>query len=146
MTLGMHHVGMSVRDLDRSIAFYRDGFGMDVVEQGTFGGEQYNAILGLVGATGRVALLRAGEVQVEVFEFSRPKPALTDAMRPVADHGITHFCIEVVDIEAKYERLIAAGAVFHCRPLLFFGSIKATYGRDPDGNVFELVERIHATE
>jgi len=36
-------------------------------------------------------------------------------------------------------RLQAAGVVFNCPPPKFPGSsIRATYGRDPDGNVIEL--------
>lgn len=54
--------------------------------------------------------------------------------------GITHFCVEVSDIESEYERLKAAGASFHCPPLDFSGEAMATYGRDPDGNVFELLQ------
>jgi hypothetical protein len=34
------------------------------------------------------------------------------------------------------------GAVFHCPPQDFGGAVKATYGRDPDGNVFELQQII----
>ena len=43
------------------------------------------------------------------------------------------------DIQAEYERLSAAGMRFHCPPL-DMGAVKATYGRDPDGNVVELQE------
>jgi catechol 2,3-dioxygenase-like lactoylglutathione lyase family enzyme len=57
----------------------------------------------------------------------------------VCDHGITHIALDVRDIHAEYERLSAAGMRFHCPPL-DMGGIKATYGRDPDGNVVELQE------
>jgi hypothetical protein len=45
----------------------------------------------------------------------------------------------VVDVDAEYERLKAAGMTFHCPPQGMSG-IRATYGRDPDGNVIELLE------
>ena len=67
-----------------------------------------------------------------------PRPK--DPNYPVSDHGLSHFCIEVADIDGMYERLRTAGVAFHCPPLNFFGRAKATYGRDPDGNVFELHE------
>jgi catechol 2,3-dioxygenase-like lactoylglutathione lyase family enzyme len=60
-------------------------------------------------------------------------------MRPVCDHGITHICLDVVDIDTEYERLRAAGMTFHCPPQ-GVGALRATYGRDPDGNVVELLE------
>lgn len=140
MIRGMMHVGISVASLDRALAFYRDLLGMQIVGQSTFGGEQYETILGLRGASGRVALLGLERMQIELFEFDSPRPAPAKPSRPVCDHGITHICIEVDDIDAEYRRLHAAGVVFHCPPLEFFGTVKATYGRDPDGNVFELTQ------
>jgi hypothetical protein len=46
----------------------------------------------------------------------------------------------VTDIDAEYERLKAAGMVFHCPPQAAGKGFRATYGRDPDGNVVELLE------
>ena len=40
---------------------------------------------------------------------------------------------------AEYDRLVAAGMRFHCLPVTM-GRQRATYGRDPDGNVVELLE------
>ena len=88
-----------------------------------------------------VAVLKRPELELELFEFTQPQPARGDPGRPVCDHGITHFCIEVEDIEEEYERLRQAGARPHCPPL-DFGAAKATYVRDPDGNVVELLELI----
>ena len=58
-------------------------------------------------------------------------------MRPVCDHGITHLALQVSDIEAEHQRLADAGMFFHCPP---GEQIRAIYGRDPDGNVVELME------
>lgn len=140
MIKGLNHVGLSVANLDRAIEFYRDLLGMQVVAQRSFEGEKYEAILGLKGARGRVALLRGAGMEVELFEFDSPRPRRGDRNRPVCDHGITHFCVQVADIDEEYARLKAAGVAFHCPPLRFSASAAATYGRDPDGNVFELLE------
>ena len=113
---------------------------MEVVVETTFEGERYAAILGLDGASGKVAFLKSGSTQLELFEFSSPRPAFAPPNRPVCDHGISHFCIEVTDIARAYERLSGAGVVFHCPPLAFSEGTRATYARDPDGNVFELLE------
>ena len=134
------HVGMSVQSLDRSIAFYRDMLGMTVVWLGEFKGDQYSAILGIPGARGRAALLQTGGAQIELFEFAQPIPEKRRQPRSVHEYGFSHFCVRVTDIEAVYSRLKSAGVVFHCAPILFSGKNKATYGRDPDGNVFELNE------
>jgi catechol 2,3-dioxygenase-like lactoylglutathione lyase family enzyme len=112
---------------------------MELLVEAPFGGDKYETILGLRGAQGKVALLRLGDFQVELFEFASPQPRSADPGRPVCDHGITHFCLRVTDIHVEYARLKAAGVTFHCPPQDFAGAL-ATYGRDPDGNVFELFE------
>jgi catechol 2,3-dioxygenase-like lactoylglutathione lyase family enzyme len=142
VNLKANHVGISVADLDRAIAFYCRGLGMSVVERSEFSGEQYERILKLPGANGSTAMLCAGDLQVELFEFAYPVPRASANDRPICDHGIMHFCVEVDDIGAAYERLKGAGAVFHCPPIEFVGVGMATYGRDPDGNVFEIFEPV----
>ena len=102
--------------------------------------ELYEKIMALEGAKGRACLLKKGDLQLELFEFSHPSPRPKDPKYPVSDHGISHFCIEVAGIDGVFQRLRTAGVAFHCPPLNFFGKAKATYGRDPDGNVFELLE------
>jgi len=141
MIRGLNHVGISVADLDRSIRFYRQAFGLEVVERCAFSGELYEKILALSGARGRVALLRKGNLQLELFEFAPAQRARSHERLSVAELGISHFCVETSEIESEYERLRGCGASFHCPPLDFAGLAKATYGRDPDGNVFELWER-----
>jgi catechol 2,3-dioxygenase-like lactoylglutathione lyase family enzyme len=138
----LNHVGISVANLERALAFYRDLLGLEVLVHRPFAGRHYEMILGLEGASGRVAFLksRLGGLQIELFEFERPTAKPGDPHRPVCDHGITHFCLEVKGIEGEYERLKTAGVVFHCPPLEYAGQVKVTYGRDPDGNVFELLE------
>ncbi len=140
MIKGVNHIGLSVVDLDRSVAFYRDSFGMEVLGLDSFEGSSYERILALSGVVGKTAMLRRGNMQLELFEFQRPTPQHSDPNRPVNDHGITHFCIEVEDVDAVYARLSASGTRFHCPPLDFDGIARATYGRDPDGNVFELLQ------
>jgi len=105
------------------------------------GSHDQEKMLALKGTHGKLALLRAGNLQLELFQFTSPVPKRNDPNRPVADHGITHFCIEVSDIQAVYAQLEAAGASFHSPPIEFEGFATATYVRDPDGNVFEIMER-----
>ena len=140
MIKGINHIGISVSNLDRSIEFYRELLGLEVAVRRVFEGAQYERLLALRGTRGTVALLKSHNAQIELFEFTNPSPKPGDPNRPVCDHGITHICVEVTDIEGEYERLKAAGVTFHCNPLDFSGVAKAIYGRDPDGNVFELLE------
>jgi len=144
---GFCHVGISVSDLDRSVGFYRDAFAMTLVAERHFGkghtDERYERVLGLEGAAGRVATLQSGNLEIELFEFKNPKPKAANMGRPVCDHGISHFCLHVTDIESEYARLKQAGVEFHCPPQYFDKIAAVTYGRDPDGNAFELLEEFN---
>ena len=142
MIHGIHHTAISTADIERSLRFYRDLLGFEEVfklnwEVGT---EALDAITGLEDSSARVVMLKAGNACVELFEYSTPIPAPGNENRPVCDHGITHLCLQVTDIEAEYDRLKAAGMVFHCPPQSVGSETVATYGRDPDGNVVELLE------
>lgn len=141
MIRGIHHTAISTGNLDRALAFYRGLLGFEVVFEFEWpkGTEPADQITGLKDSSARTAMLKAGNMLIEVFEYASPPPRPNDPRRPVCDHGITHICLDVVDIESEYERLKAAGMTFHCPPL-DLGISKATYGRDPDGNVVELQE------
>lgn len=143
MIRGIHHAAISTGNLDLALAFYCDLLGFRVITDISWpaGTEIIDRILGLRNSAGRVATLQAGNAFIELFEFASPTPQLGDPQRPVCNHGITHICLDVKDIDSEYERLRAAGMTFHCSPQRFeteFGEAKATYGRDPDGNVVEL--------
>jgi catechol 2,3-dioxygenase-like lactoylglutathione lyase family enzyme len=141
MIRGIHHTAISTGDLERSLAFYRDLLGFEMVystawEIGTKGADR---ITGLKDSAARVVMLKAGNACIELFQYSSPAPKVADQLRPVCDHGITHICLDVADVDTEYQRLQAAGMVFHCPPQ-GNGTLRATYGRDPDGNVVELLE------
>ncbi len=143
MITGVHHVAICTKNLDRLMAFYRDNFALKVVYQRETFGEPNpasDAIFGLKGVSFRMAMLKSSNVFIEMFQFATPPGKDNVPNRPVVDAGITHTCFTVTDIWAEYERLKAAGMTFHCPPQDRPGIGKATYGRDPDGNVIELIE------
>jgi catechol 2,3-dioxygenase-like lactoylglutathione lyase family enzyme len=141
MIKGIHHTAISTGDFERSLRFYRDLLGFEVVYSSSWekGTETTDRIVGLKDSAARIAMLKAGNACIELFQYSSPTPKPAEPMRPVCDHGITHLCLNVTDIDKEYERLNAAGMRFHCPPQ-HMGALKATYGRDPDGNVVELLE------
>ena len=95
----------------------------------------------LKNSSAKQGFLKCGNIMIEFFEYSSPKPKLMDKDRPVNNHGHTHVCIDVTNIDEEYERLLKNGVEFHSPPQ-DFGEVKATYGRDIDGNVFEIQEII----
>ena len=113
-----------------------------MVDPFPFEGEWYQKIMAVNDPQGRMTMIGANGMALELFEFNNPDQGEQDPDRPVSKRGITHFCVEVDDIDEAHGRMSAAGVQFHCPVQTFGTTIKATYGRDPDGNVFELVEHL----
>ncbi len=144
MIRGIHHPALSVPDLERALEFYCGPLGFEVVMQAGWpkGVQLLDDAVGLRDSACKVAMLRKGNSCIEIFEYSSPTPRPQPAERPVSDHGITHFCLDVVDLDAEYARLSAAGMRFHSPPV-DSGDSKWVYGRDPFGNVIELQEIVN---
>jgi len=142
MINGVHHISLSTTDLDRLLGFYRDLLGLSArhVSQLEEGNKPFETIVGMTGAQGRAASLRAGNVQIEFFHYTNPVPKPVEVL-PACDGGIRHICFDVTDIWSEYERLRAAGIEFVSEPQ-FLERAKATsvYARDPDGNIVEFQE------
>jgi glyoxylase I family protein len=143
MINGLHHATIATHDIDRIVDFYCDVIGFKLVSRGGWevGQPEIDALVGLEQSSAKAAMLQAGNAFLEVFEYVTPRGAAPDQGRPVCDSGFTHIGLNVVDIDAEYARLSANGMRFHAPPTdVGGGALRATYGRDPDGTVVELVE------
>ena len=141
MIRGVHHTNLATGDLDRLLGFYRDLLGFEVIWWNEWepGAELADTIVGLKDSSVRMAMLRAGNTYIEIMQYRQPlgRPALAD--RQACDHGLVHLCFDVTDMAAEYQRLVDAGVPFNSEPMLA-GDLYSVYGRDPDGNLFELQE------
>lgn len=144
MIVGIHHVAISVPDIDQALEFYSGLLGFEVVQRG--GWEKDNPLadraIGLADTHARMVMLKAPNAYIELFQYSHPTPE--DKRARPCDHGYTHFCLQVDGIQAEHDRLSAAGMQFVGDPV-DFGEMSAIYGRDPFGNVIELYEIRNAT-
>lgn len=141
----LHHTGLTISDLERSLRFWRDAMGMTVVVEQEKSGGYIEAIVGEPGAHVRmVHLAFDGEgPRIELFEYVAPA-AGRHISRP-ADVGFTHVCISCEDLEERLERLVAAGGMPLSGPVTIDTGVnrggRGLYLRDPDGHVVELFER-----
>ena len=138
------HTGFTVRDIARSLAFYRDILGMEVVFEQEKRGGYLAAIVGYPDAHVRMAHLRfpGDGHRVELFEYVEPEPqGIAGEPRDV---GITHVCLAVDDIDAVLDRVTSAGAQTFSPPVLVDTGANAggrgVYVRDPDGIILELFQ------
>lgn len=154
--IGVHHIGVSVPDLDLARTFYIDILGaVEEVEPLQWADNPFiDSIVGLEGSAARQFFCRLGNVQIEVFEYSAPKQTPLDRHRGVNEYGYTHLALQVEDLVAVHERIVAAGLPVHAPPDLSTIVADATgvkrgyagtYCRDFFGNVFEILE-IHETD
>ena len=142
MILGIHHTALSTRDADRLVRFYGDAFGFEVEFDFPWdeSNEAFRTTHAVPETAGRVVMIANGASRLEIFEYRKPAPRPDIAGRANADLGIAHFCVEVRDIEKEYARLAALGMRFQSPLVQQTPTIKLAYGRDPDGNLIELID------
>lgn len=135
----IHHVGIAVGELERSVAFYREHFGLREIARNHLDGERISEQTDLPGTEIDVALLAGENLIVELLCYRSPE-GLPHALR-TCDAGAAHVCIVVDDLDATCAAMSAAGVAFHSRPtMLLEDDTKMIYVRDPDGIMVELLE------
>lgn len=135
----VHHYGVTVSNLDESVAFYRDALGMPEADRAHFDDEAFGRFVGLEDVDVDIAFLDGGGCLVELLEYARPPGG--DANEGVSnnDVGAAHVCFDVDDVESTYEDL-SDDVEFVSRPQTLDNGAKVVYLYDPDGNVVELLE------
>jgi catechol 2,3-dioxygenase-like lactoylglutathione lyase family enzyme len=121
-----------VTDLGRSVAWYRDVLGAEVV--GEYGGT--SAVLRFVGAW--LLLVTGGGPTADKPTVSRAAPADPDT-------ASAELIIAVPDCRTAHAELAARGAAFLADPVEYPWEIRAFF-RDPDGHLFEISQRKAGTE
>jgi len=139
MIVGVHHLAISTPDLDRFVDHYERWFGFERAGSGAWepGNTRIDTMVGLEDSSARYQMIRLGNLYIEAFEYSAPRGH--EVHPRMCDHGLTHLCLYTDDVFADYERLSGLGMHFNCAPG-GSGATRATYGRDCDGNVVELLE------
>lgn len=139
MILGLHHAAIAVPTLEAGLDFYVGVLGFEVCSEAELpsGFAPLARSFGLEDAACRVRMIQKGNSFLELFEFSTALAGETD--RPVNRIGITHIALASDDAESDFARLEAAGVEFNA-PLFGAAPTRFAYGRDPFGNVIELLE------
>jgi catechol 2,3-dioxygenase-like lactoylglutathione lyase family enzyme len=147
----LHHVGITVRDLDASIRFYHDVLGLEFSNEPSpwFDGEELSRGVGVPDAALRQVSLLVGDTTLELLEYSSP-PSDTD--RPLGSNslGASHVAFLVDDVHAAKAELEAKGIAFYSPVNVVDEGVLAgwrwVYFEDPDGYPLELVEVAYYNE
>ena len=140
---GIHHTSRSVSDMDRSLGFYRDLLGMEVLLDTEMQGEMLDNEVGLEGARVRVVELGIeGEPMLELLGYASPLPRdWEDDLRP-CDAGAHHIALLVDDLAASHQALTEAGVESTYPPQQvdagYFAGHQTAYYFDPDHLIVEL--------
>ena len=136
------HTAISVADMDRSLAFYRDLLGMRVAMDVESTSRKLGIIVGLPSAQARIVMLEAGNQQIELFQYRTPAGRPLPKELRQCDNGLIHIAFRVTDLEGLCERLRKAGARFYSEPQVVGREMKVVYFTDPDGVTLELMEDV----
>lgn len=135
--LRAHHVGITVSDLDRSVEFYGDVLGFDVLERFTVSGDAFSTAVDVDGATGRFAHLDADGVRVELVEYD---PQGEDVpTETVNQSGAKHLGFAVDDVDSFYDDLPSDVETLS-EPKTTESGTRICFFRDPESNLVEVIE------
>lgn len=139
-------IGMTVADMDRSIAFYSQVLGFDTISDVEVWGEDYERLQGVFGLRTRVVRMRLGDETLELTEYLTPRGRPIPVDSRSHDHWFQHIAIIVTDMDRAYAWL-RQRRVEHASPAPQrlpdwnpnAGGIRAFYFKDPDGHPLEVL-------
>ena len=144
----IYHVGLTVSDLDRSIAFYRDILGLEVQGEIFMAGEETDRLFRMKDTKARVAYLNGSKAMeappIELIQFVDNK--VKKVKGNLFTTSISEVCFYTDDIERVYNSLIENHVECLSEPQYFdfradgFGESRAFYFRDPDGIILEMMQ------
>lgn len=140
--LGINHIGLSVKDLDSTLAFYQGVTGFELIRRETVRDcAAADTLFGEAGIEYEIAVLQAPNMLFELTEFKHNAGAATRRM-PFQGPGMTHTCFQTASNDSGYERFRAAGADVLSRgdtPVDLGGyGVTYAYAYDGEGNMFEM--------
>ena len=147
VVVAVESIGMTVSDMDRSVAFYSNVLAFKPISDVEVDGPEYDQLWGIFGVRARVVRMQLGAQQLELIEFLAPPD-----VRPIPvpsysnDLWFQHVAIVVRDMEAAWAQL----RKHHVRQIsprpqtipasnIAAAGIKAMKFRDPDGHNLELL-------
>ncbi len=146
-----HHVGITVSDIEQSIAFYHDVLGLDLVGRRSRVDADYVARqTGYPGVQLSVASLRThqGGPSIELAQYLNHAGGSTATATNQA--GNSHLCLVVTDLRACYAALSAKGVRFNSEPVTVTSGPNegglVVYLADPDGYTIELFQPPNAAD
>jgi len=133
------HVALSVRDMEKVIAFYRDVIGMEKVFDREFG-EEMGRLIGVPGTQVRIVHMKLEDSVVELFDYRYPKGREPRPDAQQSDFGLTHIGFIVEDFWGTYQHLVDHGVTFLGEPVEIRPNVFVAYFCGAEYEVCEIRE------
>ena len=146
----MDHISVTVSDMERSLAFYRDLLGLEQVETHRLEGETISKMAGKEGVVMEVVRLQAPETPgllLDLQQYVEPQGKVSDGK--LGDVGHSHICFGVPNMAQAYEELQSEGVKFVSEPVSFdlgWAVVHVVFFEDPDGYILELMQVPYETK
>ena len=145
MFIGVDNFAFAVSNLDRSLEFYRDLLGLEVILRKVWDEEYVRKMVGYPSSSLDIALLRLpgdDSAILELIEYQHPRGTPRDIQLPTP--GNAHMTFLDDDLDGTYRRLREAGVEFISEPVAITVGPStgrtAVYMRDPDNIFLELIQ------
>jgi glyoxylase I family protein len=142
MSIKLENVGIAVRDLEATIAFFTD-LGLTVLGRDTVRGAWTDTAVGLDGNHARLAMLQTpdGHGRLELFEYVHPDAIETEPTRP-NEIGMHRVAFSVDDLDVALE-VAARHGCYPLRGVATYEDVyRLTYLRGPSGILVMLAEEL----
>jgi catechol 2,3-dioxygenase-like lactoylglutathione lyase family enzyme len=140
-------VGVTVSDMDRSVAFFANVLSFRKTADREVSGEAYDRLNGVFASRLRIVRLRLGDEEIELTEYLTPRGQPVPVDSRSNDRWFQHVAIIVSDMDAAYARLRQHGVQYASpEPQRLpdwnpgAAGIKAFYFKDPDGHPLEILQ------
>jgi len=141
--LAADHTGITVRDLERSLTFWRDVLGFALSHRPHQTGALASEITGVPGAEISIAVLHGYGHKIELLEYSAPADRKRLIPRP-CDIGSVHVALLVDNLDAILDIIAKSGWQAAGQPQTLTAGPNAgkrvVYVRDPDGTTIEFMQ------
>ncbi len=134
----MHHTGLSVTDMEKSLGLYRDILGMEVEWDANIKDiSEFGTVISLPGVHERIAMLRLNNCRIELFQFFEPKGKKME--RRQCDIGYMHVAFVVDELDNICRKLKEKGIQFYSEAQ-DLGIYHVIFFKGYDGETIELMK------
>jgi glyoxylase I family protein len=142
--LAADHTGITVSNLERSLAFWRDVLGFELSHRAHQTGELAAEITGVPGAEILIAVVKTPGHKIELLEYRAPADRKQEVDLRPCDVGSVHVALTVDNLDAVVETIAASGWKVAGKPQTLTTGPNAgkrvIYVRDPDGTTIEFMQ------